>query len=85
MERHAERTQKARRALVLGAPAAVCEVAAGDDQLGLDRSDQRGERALDGRVLLRARMDVGDVQDARRHDGIVLRRGAARVANGGQP
>ena len=53
--------------LVLGAPAAVGEVAARDHEIGRDVPEQRRERVLDGRVLPRPEMEVGDVEDSCGH------------------
>jgi hypothetical protein len=66
-QRQVEPAQESRSPLVLVAPAAVREVAARDDQLGAGPLDQPGERALDVRVLARPGVQVGQVQDARRH------------------
>ena len=63
-----ERAEEARSLLVLVAPAAVRQVAARDHELGLNPLHQRSDRALHRRVLARAEMQVGDVEDAC-HDG----------------
>ncbi len=70
--RDAERAEEPVRALVLGAAAPVREIAGGDDHLGRDPLDERGERALDLGVLPLAHVEVGDVEDACGHDRMRL-------------
>jgi hypothetical protein len=50
---------------VLLAAAPMSQIAARDDQLGACSLDQQGERALDGGILARADVQVGEVQDPR--------------------
>jgi hypothetical protein len=52
---------------VLLAPPPVREVACGHDEIGLDRVDEGAQGPLDGGLLARSDMDVGDVNQARRH------------------
>jgi hypothetical protein len=70
--RRPERPEKARRALVLVATSAVREVPGRDDQLRPDMVDQRGESALDIRVLACTRVEIGYMQEAPRHDRMRL-------------
>jgi hypothetical protein len=58
----AEALEEGVRALVLVAPPAVGEVAARDHEPRLDLLDQALEGALDGRVLARAGVEIGDVE-----------------------
>jgi len=60
-QRSVEPSQKGRRALVLLAATTVGEIAAGDDQLGLDAVDQRVERAFDLGLLDGADVQVREV------------------------
>ena len=53
--------------LVLVTPAAVRQVAAGDDELGRDPLDQVGQRALEDVVVAGPEMEVRDVEDACLH------------------
>ena len=65
-----EPAQELRGALVLGAPSAVCEVPAGNDQLRLETFRERRDRAFDLRIVLsvpRADVDVRHVEDAGAH------------------
>ena len=62
-QRSLEPSQKGRCALVLLAAATVGEIAAGDDQLGLDAVDQRVERALDLGLLDGADVQVREVEE----------------------
>jgi hypothetical protein len=63
----AEAAEEARRPLVLVAAPAVGQVAARHDQLGARPLDQARERALDLRILACAGVQVGQVEDPRRH------------------
>jgi hypothetical protein len=62
-----EPAQECGRLVVLLGPAAVREVAARNDQLGCDLLHQRADPALDRRIVLRAEVQVRDVEDARSH------------------
>jgi len=46
---------------------AVAEISARDDQLGLEALDQNRRAALDRRVVACAEMQVGQVENARKH------------------
>src|SRR6188472_3039103 len=48
---------------MLAGTAAVREIAAGDDQVGLDALDQRGQAALDVGRFLGAHVDVRDMEE----------------------
>jgi hypothetical protein len=52
---------------VLGAPAAVGQIASRDDEIGRDALDEPSEAALDQGVLARAEMQVGDVENPDSH------------------
>ena len=67
VDRRPESAEEPVGELVLRAPAPVGEVAARDDDVGRDVPEQRRERVLDGRVLLRPEMEVGDVEDSHGH------------------
>jgi len=58
-----EPLQKRRRAVVLARPCAVCQIAAGDDQFGVDALDQGAQRMLDVRLLDGADMQVREVEE----------------------
>ena len=62
-----EGAQEVRRARELCRPAAVAQVAARDDELGLESLHQRRRSALDGRVVTGAVVQVGQVQNACKH------------------
>ena len=62
-----EAAEEARRPLVLVTTAAVRQIAARDDQLRPRALDQAGERLLDVRILACARVQIGEVEDPRRH------------------
>jgi hypothetical protein len=66
-QRAAKSLQKTGRAFVLLGPAAVREIAAGDNQSGVDTLDQSVERTLDFRRLDGADMQVGEVKEPRWH------------------
>ena len=67
-DRRAEAAQEGGGAVVLVAPAAVRQVAARDDQLGLrPRSTSAPIACSRTRVVARPEMEIGDVQDARNH------------------
>jgi hypothetical protein len=53
--------------LVLVTPAAVGEVARGDDEIGSDPLHERSQRSFQSGLLAGADMDVGDVDQAPRH------------------
>jgi hypothetical protein len=59
--------QQRRDALVLVAPTAVREVACRDHEIGLNTLDEGLEGAVDKGLLAGSEMDVGDVDQARRH------------------
>ena len=63
-KRRAEGAQKRCRALVLFGRVAVRQIAARDDELGGELGDERTEIVLDLGLLTRARMEVGNLQDA---------------------
>jgi hypothetical protein len=67
-ERQPEPAQELRRGVVLAAQAAMRQVAARDDERRLDLLDQPRERldGLGGDVP--AEVEVGDVEDPRRHE-----------------
>ena len=65
----AEALQECGRAHVLGRSSTVRQVAADDDQLRVEAFQQRADRALDLRLLVRARMQVGDVEHPSWHGG----------------
>ena len=52
---------------MLIAPPAVREVTRGDHELGLDTVDESSQSTLDEGLLARPDVDVGDVDQARRH------------------
>jgi hypothetical protein len=52
---------------VLVAPPAVREVARRDDEIGLDVVDEASQSTLDEGLLAGSEVDVGDVDQARRH------------------
>jgi len=62
-QRPLESLQKCRRAVVLARPCAVRQIAAGDDQFGVDALDQGAERTLDLRLLDGADMQVREVEE----------------------
>ena len=70
--RGAERPQKQGCLLVLLAPAPVGEIARGDDQRRPDPSHEGGERRLDFGSLVCTRMEIGYMEEARRHDRMRL-------------
>jgi hypothetical protein len=55
-------------ALELSRPAAVREVAGGDDELRLDPLDEARERLLDFGLLVRADVEIGNVEEPGRHN-----------------
>ena len=59
--------QRRRNTFVLVAPPAVREVARRDDEIGLDAVDEASQSALDEGLLAGSEVDVGDVDQARRH------------------
>jgi hypothetical protein len=59
--------QQRRDTLVLIAPAAVREVSRRDHEIGLNTLDEGPEGAVDEGLLAGSEMDVGDVDQARRH------------------
>ena len=61
------RRSKRRDTLVLIAPPAVREVARRDHEIGLNAVDERVQGALDKGLLAGSDVDVGDVDQARRH------------------
>ena len=63
----AKAAQKGRCAVVLRGPAAVGQVAGGDDQLGLHLRRERTDRLLERGVVARPEMEIREVQDARNH------------------
>ncbi len=65
--RWAEAAQEGRRALVLGRSASMREVARGHDEVRPNGLDEGAERRLDTRPLACARVEVGDVDEARWH------------------
>jgi hypothetical protein len=67
MDRRPEPREERVRAFVLGARAAVRQVAARDQEVGPDALEQRGERMLDIRVLSSPGMEVRDVHDPGGH------------------
>ena len=67
-----EREQQSARALVLGAAAAVREVAGRDDELGRDPVDECRQRLLDLRVLVCTRVEIGNMQDPCGHERMRL-------------
>ena len=68
----AERAQEPRGPLVLVPPAAVGQIARGDDELRIEPLDERGERRLDLRILACTRVKIGYMKDAYRHDRMRL-------------
>ena len=50
----------------------VGEVARGDDQLGVHPAEQAAQRRLDLRILTCTRVEIGYMEDARRHDRMRL-------------
>ena len=70
--RRPERTEEPGGPLVLLAAPAVGQVARGDDQLGLEPFDERGEGLLDRRILRCTRVQVGYMEEAPRHDRMRL-------------
>src|SRR5260221_729450 len=62
-----EALEKRRGPLVLITAAAIRQVATCDHDLRADPLDQRSEAPLQDRVVPRAEMEVGDVQDASSH------------------
>ena len=63
-ERRAEGAQQRSGALVLLGGVAVSQVAARDDELGGELGDERPQVVLHLGLLTRARMEVGNLQDA---------------------
>ena len=63
-ERRAEGAQQRGRALVLLGGVAVGQVAARDDELRGELGDERPQVVLHLGLLTRARMEVGNLQDA---------------------
>jgi hypothetical protein len=61
--RRPEGAEKRGRAGVLVGPAAVRQVAAGDDELGLLAFHQGEESRLQCRILLRAHVEIRDVEE----------------------
>ena len=66
--RRAERDEEAVGAVVLLRPAAMREVAGGDDQLRLQARDERRERRLDLRILLLPHVEIRYVDEGCGHD-----------------
>ena len=62
-QRSFEPLQKRRRAVVLARPCAVRQIAAGDDQFGVDALDQGAQRTLDVRLLDGADMEVREGEE----------------------
>ena len=62
-QRPFESLQKRRRADMLVRPCTVCQIAAGDDQFGVDALDQGDQRALDLRLLDGADVQVREVEE----------------------
>ena len=61
-ERPLQRAQESRRPLLLLRLVPVGEIAGGEDDLGVGPLHQLDEIGLDLRLLVRPRMEVGDVQ-----------------------
>jgi hypothetical protein len=59
--------QQGSNALVLIAPPAVREIAGGDHEIGLNTGDEGPQGALEKGLLAGSDVDVGDVDQARRH------------------
>jgi hypothetical protein len=69
-ERSGEAAQIGGRRLVLDPPAAVRQVAAAHDECGIDTRYELRDRSLEPRfveAVPRAEVEVGHVEDARRH------------------
>jgi hypothetical protein len=62
-QRPFESLQKRRRAVMLARPCTVRQIAAGDDQFGVDALDQGDQRALDLRLLDGADVQVREVEE----------------------
>ena len=67
-----KRAEEPRRVLVLLAPAAIREVAGGDDERRLDPAHESGQRRLDLGILVCTRMKIGYMEEACRHDRMRL-------------
>jgi hypothetical protein len=67
-DRRAKRAQQLGCSLVLVGPAAMREVAAGDEQLRPMLLDEREESGRDRRIFRRAHVEIRDVEEAGRHD-----------------
>jgi hypothetical protein len=67
--RRPERAEESRRARELIRAAAVAEVTAGDDELGLEALDQNRRTALNRVVVARPEVQIGQVKNARNHAG----------------
>jgi hypothetical protein len=65
--RWAERPEQRRGAGVLTFSATVRQVAARDDELGLLSLDEGEESGRHCRILRRAHVEIGDVEEAGRH------------------
>ncbi len=65
--RRAQPPQECGGLVVLGASAAVCQVAGRDDQIGPGLSHEIADRIMDHGVVARAEMEIRQVQDARSH------------------
>jgi hypothetical protein len=57
---------------VLSAPAAVGQVAGGDDELGSEPLHERRQGRHDLRILVCTRVKIGYVEEAHRHDRMRL-------------
>jgi hypothetical protein len=66
--RRAERAEQGRRPLELLATASVSEIARRDDELRLRSLHESCERALDVRLLVCTRVEIGNMKEPRVHE-----------------
>ena len=66
--RRAERGEEAVRAVVFLGPAAMSQVARGDDELRLQPRHERGQRRLNLRILLLPHVEIRYMDEGRGHD-----------------